>query len=278
MSTEINLFDKITVAAEKIRAWQPVQASYAIILGTGMEDVASMVVETASLSYDDIPYFTKGEVQSHRGRLLCGTWHGQAVWVLSGRSHYYEGFSAAEVVFPVQALAALGVQHVFLTNAAGGVSPHFAEGDIVMIEDHINLMPDNPLRGKNDERIGPRFPDMLHAYCPATIDRFFSLSAGLNIPLKKGIYLALPGPSLETPAEYAMAYRLGADLVGMSTVPEVIAARHAGLKVSAFSIVSNVCYPKHILTPTTVEDVIRTVRTSSGRLAAILDRYFSQIE
>lgn len=274
---EISLFEKTQAAAAKIRTWQDVKAHHAIILGTGLDDVVTMLEKARFLSYTDIPYFTKGAVQSHQGKLVYGKMHGHPLMIFSGRSHYYEGYSAAEVAFPVQVLAALGVKHVLLSNAAGGVSPHFKEGDIVMIEDHINLMPDNPLRGKNDERIGPRFPDMLYAYCPETIAMFFRLSAESGIPLKKGIYLALPGPNLETPAEYAMAYRLGADLVGMSTVPEVIAARHAGLKVTAFSIVSNVCYPKNILTPTTVDDVIRTVKTSSGRLADLLSRFFAHL-
>ncbi|MBK7522890.1 MAG: purine-nucleoside phosphorylase [Saprospiraceae bacterium] len=246
----------------------------ALVLGTGMDSFSTYLDDLKEITYTDIPYFPKGETQSHQGKIYFGKVGSKEILVLSGRSHYYEGFSAAEVAFPVQVLAHAGIKHIFFTNAAGGVNPHYSEGDIVLINDHINFLPDNPLRGRNDERIGLRFPDMMVTYCPETIQTLTILSQKEKISFKQGVYLAMQGPSLETPAEYKMAFRLGADLVGMSTVPEVIAARHCGLKVTALSIVSNVCYPLQRLTPTTVEEVIQTVKNSSGKLNRILHSYF----
>ena len=272
------LFDKIEESKNYIKAYLEYIPTYALVLGTGLDISTTRFTPQHEIAYQNIPHFPTSGVTGHKGLLQMGSWQDCRILILSGRSHYYEGFSAAEVAFPVQVMAALGVQHIFFTNAAGGVNPHFLEGDIVAVEDHINLIPDNPLRGFHDERLGLRFPDMMYTYDENTISSFIAHGHKEGIPVKRGVYLALPGPSLETPAEYNMAYRLGADLVGMSTVPEVIAARHAGLQVNAFSIVSNVCYPKSMLTPTTVEEVIRTVRASSDRLMTLFDCYFKNIK
>lgn len=269
-----NLYDKIQEAAAYVTRFVPKKIHYAVVAGTGFDSFSEQLIPSKVIPFKDIPHFPKGEVETHKGELIFGTLDEKPILVLAGRSHYYEGFSAKEVAFPIWVLAALDVKHIIFTNAAGGVSPHFSEGDLVMIEDHINFLPDNPLRGKNDDRTGCRFPDMMYAYCPESISDFEEAAKKCNVTLKKGVYLAMQGPSLETPAEYNMAYRLGADLVGMSTVPEVIAARHANVRVSAFSIVSNVCYPKQKLTPTTVADVIKTVRHSSEKLTLLLKTYF----
>lgn len=274
---ERDTFDKIREATVFLQSKINSPAAFCLVGGTGLEITGSGCSIQGEISYGDIPHFPSSKVESHAGKLRYGIWHGQNVYILSGRSHYYEGYSAAAVAFPVQVMANLGVKHIIFTNAAGGVNPHFKEGDIVALEDHINLIPDNPLRGFHDERLGLRFPDMMYTYDDITISNFITKGLKEGISVKKGVYLALPGPSLETPAEYNMAYRLGADLVGMSTVPEVIAARHAGMKVTAFSIVSNVCYPRNVLSPTTVEDVIRTVRASAGRLMTLIDDYFKTL-
>ncbi|MFZ1703382.1 MAG: purine-nucleoside phosphorylase [Saprospiraceae bacterium] len=271
---EKSLYDKIQEAARFIQKQILGRPAFGIVLGTGLHQFTENLDDVVHFPYDTIPHFPVGKVESHRGSMMIGKINQTEVIVLSGRSHYYEGFSTQKVSFPVRVLAALGVQHIFFTNAAGGVNPHFKEGDIVAIEDHINFIPDNPLRGSNDTRLGLRFPDMMYAYCPTTIQRCIDIGSSLQISIKKGVYMAMAGPSLETPAEYNMAYRMGADLVGMSTVPEVIVARHAGLKVTAFSIVSNVCYPKQNLSPTTVEDVIKTVESSAEKINAILYKYF----
>lgn len=274
---EKDLYFKIGEASDFIKSKIRSDISYALVLGTGLQSFTEFLKNPVEIPYTDIPHFPKGNIQGHKGNIIFGNIGNIPLLVLSGRSHYYEGFSAKEVSFPVNVLAGIGVKHVFLTNAAGGVNPHYVEGDIVMIEDHINLIPDNPLRGKNDDRLGLRFPDMMYSYCPDTIEIISKIAESKNIPLKKGVYLAMSGPSLETPAEYTMAYRMGADLVGMSTVPEVITARHQGLKVSAFSIVSNVCYPKQRLTPTTIENVLKTVGESSEKLNTLLSLYFSSL-
>lgn len=273
-----NKYNNIREAADYIRQRIHIEPHFCVVAGTGMELSSSSFQIKEEIDYKDIPHFQSTGVKSHAGKLLVGQWHNANVMILSGRSHYYEGHSAAEVAFPVQVLAFLGVRHIFFTNAAGGVSPHYHEGDIVAIEDHINLLPDNPLRGFNDERLGLRFPDMMYTYDEETIQIFTKLAEQCGFVLRKGVYLALQGPSLETPAEYKMAYRLGADLVGMSTVPEVIAAKHAGMKVNAFSIVSNVCYPKSRLTPTTLEAVIATVTASAGKCVELLDLYFKNLK
>jgi purine-nucleoside phosphorylase len=268
------LYDHILEASSVLSTFIHGKPENAIILGTGMESLSDQLSQRSEISFSEIPHFPKGETQSHRGKMYFGKLGSKEVIILSGRSHYYEGFSAAEAAFPVQVLSHTGIKHVFITNAAGGVNPHYSEGDIVLIHDHINFLPDNPLRGKNDERIGLRFPDMMEAYCPETIRIFTTLADELNIKVQQGVYLAMQGPSLETPAEYKMAYRLGADLVGMSTVPEVIAARHCSMKVTAFSVVSNVCYPLQRLTPTTVEEVIKTVHNASQNINRLLYSYF----
>lgn len=270
------LYDRVNESAEYIRSLVKTGADHAIILGTGLGDFGNSLTDRFEIAYEDIPYFPTSTVQSHSGKLIFGYKSGIPVIALSGRFHYYEGYSAKELTFPVRVLKALGISHLFLTNAAGGINPQYKEGDIVIIKDHINMMPDHPLRGHNDERLGLRFPDMLHAYDPEEIMIFENLAKKANIKLRTGVYLGLQGPSLETPAEYKMAHILGADLVGMSSVPEVIVARHENLKVTAFSIVSNVCFPSSAITKTTVEAVISVVNGSAVHLQKLLNKYFDQ--
>jgi len=273
----LTTYDKVQEASAWIKPKLQEVPRHAFILGTGLGGFELDGDISTVIRYQDIPHFPMSTVQSHAGEMIIGNKNGISIILMSGRFHYYEGYSAQEITFPIRVLKALGIQHLYLTNAAGGINPHYKEGDLVIIRDHINMMPDHPLRGPNDNRLGVRFPDMLHAYDKDKINNFQQMAKKLNIHLHQGVYLALQGPSLETPAEYKMAHILGADLVGMSTVPEVIVANHEGMLVTAFSIVSNVCFPTSLLTPTTVDEVIQTVQKSSGKLQKLFNTYFENI-
>lgn len=274
----ISLFDKIQESKTYIERILIPEAKISVVLGTGLGDFAQSLTDIIEIPYSEIPHFPVSTVASHQGKLVFGYKSGVPVVVMAGRFHYYEGYSAAEITFPMRVLKALGVEKMILTNAAGGINPHFNEGDIVQVTDHINLMPEHPLRGFNDERLGLRFPDMLQAYDAEMILSFGKIADNLGLSLKQGVYLGLQGPSLETPAEYKMARIMGADILGMSTIPEVIVAKHAGIKVAVFSIVSNVCFPKSAITETTVEAVIATVMKSVGRLQLLFDAYFERMK
>ncbi len=268
------LFDKAQESATWIIQKTQFSASKAIVLGTGMHQFTHGMEVICAVPYADIPHFPASTVKSHEGQLICALIHDFPVYILSGRFHYYEGYSARELTFPVRVLNALGVQHLIMTNAAGGINPHYKEGDLVLIRDHINLMPDHPLRGPDDPRLGIRFPDMMRAYDPEINSVFQNLAKKEHITLHSGVYLGLQGPSLETPAEYRMAHMLGADVLGMSTIPEVIVARHANMKVTVFSIVSNVCFPASVLTETTLDEIIEVVQQASAKLSRLLNVYF----
>lgn len=274
----ISLFDKIQESKTYIERILIPEAKISVVLGTGLGDFAQSLTDIIEIPYSEIPHFPVSTVASHQGKMVFGYKSGVPVVVMAGRFHYYEGYSAAEITFPIRVLKALGVEKMILTNAAGGINPHFNEGDIVQVTDHINLMPEHPLRGFNDERLGLRFPDMLQAYDAEMILSFGKIADNLGLSLKQGVYLGLQGPSLETPAEYKMARIMGADILGMSTIPEVIVAKHAGIKVAVFSIVSNVCFPKSAITETTVEAVIATVMKSVGRLQLLFDAYFERMK
>ena len=248
-----------------------------LVLGTGLSGVARHLNLEREIPYGAIPNFPVSTVTSHAGKFLFGEWGGSKVLVMAGRLHYYEGYSMQEVCMPVRVAHELGVRQTILTNAAGGLNPEYEEGDLVCITDHINLMPDNPLRGPNDQFPGIRFPDMSQAYNRELRKIATSAAEHCGVQLHKGIYAGLPGPSLETPAEYRYLHRIGADLVGMSTVPEVIAAVHAGLEVLAFSIVTNVCFPPERITETTVEEVIQVVEESANKLALLMDQILQKL-
>lgn len=270
------MYDMVHECAAYILSKVKTGADHAIILGTGLGDFAKTLTDSISIPYTDLPHFPVSTVESHEGKIVFGYKHNVPIIILSGRFHYYEGYSAKELTLPVRVLKALGIKHLIITNAAGSVNPFFVEGDIILIKDHINMMPDHPLRGPNNDRLGLRFPDMLHAYDPQENLIFEKIAQKSNIGLKSGVYLGLQGPSLETPAEYKMAHIIGADLVGMSSIPEVIVARHAGLKVTGFSIVSNICFPSSNITKTTVEDVISVVNKAAVSLQKLLNKYFEQ--
>ena len=242
----------------------------AIVLGTGMNPMIDMVEAAEFIDYKDIPHFPKSTVVSHRGKMVFGVLGGIEVVIVAGRFHYYEGYSMDEVTYYIHVLKALGVSLSIMTSASGGLNAHYSEGEIVLIKDHINLFSDNPLRGMNDEGMGPRFVDLMRAYPVEYRDKALDAADRLGIPLKEGVYLGWQGPSLETPAEYNMANMLGADLVGMSTIPEVIINKYRGIDTLAFTIVSNVCFPLSVLTETSVEEVIKNVNINAEKLQSII--------
>ncbi len=211
----------------------------ALTLGSGLGGFADRIENPISIPYSEIPHFHKPSVEGHEGRILFGTVKGVYVGVLQGRWHFYEGHSMNSIVIPTRAMAALGAHTIFLTNAAGGVNLRFKAGDLMVIEDHLNLMGDNPLTGKDSVMFGPRFPDMSEPYCRESIGFIEQAASRLKIPLQKGVYVGLRGPTYETPAEVRMIRALGGDSVGMSTVPEAIAARHLGVRVAGISVITN---------------------------------------
>lgn len=266
----MTLYDQIQECLAFIRQRSTTEPKLGIILGTGLSSLADDIVVEREFVYGLLPYFSASTVESHRGKLILGTLHGVPVVAMAGRLHYYEGYSMQQLTFPVRVLAALGIEQLIISNASGSVNGTIDAGDIIFVRDHINLQPENPLRGHNDDRLGPRFPDMLSAY-----DRQLNAWAVERLSqhgLKghEGVYLALPGPNLETPAEYRMANLLGADCIGMSTVPEVLVARHEGLPVFVISVVSNKCFPITEIQPTTVDDVIATVQAVEPKLRTFM--------
>jgi purine-nucleoside phosphorylase len=264
------LYDQIQEAVASLRKKTNFSPAVGLVLGTGLSGIADDVEVVAEFPYAEIPHFPTSTVQSHRGKLIFGHLAGVAVAAMAGRFHYYEGYSARQITFPIRALKFLGIKQLILSNAAGSVNPDMESGDLVFIRDHINIQPDNPLRGENDERLGPRFPDMLYTYDRELNSRALRIAQNRGIRAHEGVYLALQGPNLETPAEYQAFHRWGADVVGMSTVPEVLVARHMDLPVFVVSVVTNKCYPPEEIKPTTVEDVIAAAGRAEKRLRDII--------
>jgi purine-nucleoside phosphorylase len=216
---------------------------FLIILGTGLGRLASQIQVEVSIPYNEIPHFPVSTVESHAGRLLFGTLSGKKVVAMQGRFHYYEGYSMQQIVFPVRVLKALSVNTLLVSNACGGMNPNFRRGDIMCITDHINLIGDNPLIGANDNELGPRFPDMSEPYTRSLIDLADTVALSKGIKMHHGVYVAVSGPNLETRAEYRFLRQIGGDVVGMSTVPEVITAIHMGMKVLGISVITDECFP-----------------------------------
>jgi len=233
------LYERAAHAARTIRARRREEAHVALVLGSGLGAFADDLEDAEAIPYDEVSGFARPTVEGHQGRLVLGRVAGREVAVMQGRFHFYEGYALEEVTFPVRVLALLGVRSLVLTNAAGGLNNSLKQGSLMLISDHLNLMGANPLRGPNDERFGPRFPDMTEVYDRAYQEIAISEAHALGTELRRGVYAALSGPTYETPAEIRMLRALGADAVGMSTVPEAIVARHAGLKVLGISCITN---------------------------------------
>lgn len=270
-----DLAEAIGAAEAVVRERSTVDPEVALILGTGLGGLADEISVETSIGYEELPGFPVSTVESHAGRLLLGYLGGRAVVAMQGRFHRYEGYPMREIVFPVRVMKALGARVLMVSNACGGMHPLWAPGDLVLIADHINLLGDNPLIGPNDETIGPRFPDMSAAYDPGLRAIARKVARELGIVLHEGVYVAVTGPCLETPAEYRFLRGIGADVVGMSTVPEVIAAVHAGMRVLGTSIITDACLPD-ALKPVNVEEIIATAAAAEPNLtrlfAAILER------
>jgi purine-nucleoside phosphorylase len=270
------IFDQTEAAVRTIRESWKSTPRVGLILGTGLGGLAEQIEQEAVIPYEAIPHFPVSTVQSHAGRLVCGKLRGVPIVAMEGRFHFYENYSLQQVTFPVRVMKALGIETLIVTNAAGGINPHFELADVVVIEDHINLLPDNPLRGINDDRLGPRFPDMSHPYTPGLIElaRSVAIQQGFGCP--KGVFVAVSGPNLETRAEYRMLKLMGADLVGMSTVPEVIVAAHAGLRVLAFSVVTDLCLPD-ALEPVELAKILEVAARGGAKLSKLIPEVVTQL-
>jgi len=255
----------------------PFRPRTAIVLGTGLSDVADGLKRVWTLPYAEIPHFPLSTVETHAGNLLFGSWHGRNVVILQGRVHYYEGYSLPEVVFPVRLMKWMGASTLIITNASGGLDPAFSPAEIMVITDHINLIGDNPLRGPNATGLGDRFPSMHEPYTPAYVDAVSVCAKEAGIALRKGVYVAVAGPSLETVAETRFLRMIGADAVGMSTVPEVIAAVHAGMKVLGLSVIANVNIPECPV-PVPLEDVVDNVRKAGPNLVKLIGSFLKHVE
>ncbi len=240
-----------------------------IILGTGIGPLAQQIEAEASIDYESIPHFLRSTATGHRGRLVCGQLAGVPVMAMEGRHHGYEGYDLKQITLPVRVMRALGAELLIVTNACGGMNPHYAIGDIMVIDDHINLMGANPLIGINDERLGSRFPDMSRPYDPVLVDKALAIARRENFVAHKGVFVAVLGPNLETRAEYRFLRLIGADVVGMSTVPEVIVAVHCGLRVLGCSIVTDICLPD-ALKPVDVAEIIAAANAAEPKLRKII--------
>lgn len=265
----LELAAQIEEAAAVVRSHWPGPARVGIILGTGLGSLAGQIQTEATLDYEEIPHFPRSTSVGHAGQLVCGTLEGLPVAAMEGRFHAYEGYSHRQITFPVRVMKALGAELLIVSNACGGMNPQYAQGDIMVIEDHVNLMSGNPLIGVNDDNLGPRFPDMCAPYDPELIDRALAIARRENFAAHKGVYVAVTGPNLETRAEYRFLRTIGADVVGMSTVPEVLVAVHASMRVLGLSIVTDLCLPD-ALKPANIQEIIATANEAEPKLRKIV--------
>jgi purine-nucleoside phosphorylase len=263
------LFDRIQSAAELVRSRSRLVPEVGIILGTGLGGLAREIAVEQEVPYQEIPGFPLSTVESHAGRLLLGRLAGRAVVAMQGRFHKYEGYDLQSVTFPVRVMHGLGARTLVVSNACGGMNPLWNPGDLVLLSDHINLLGDNPLVGGNDERLGPRFPDMSEPYDSALRRLCREVALELGIVLREGVYVAVPGPNLETRAEYRMLRAIGADVVGMSTVPEVIVAAHQGMRTVGISIITDQCLPD-ALESADIERIIATAKRAEPQLTRLI--------
>lgn len=262
------MLEQIQETASYIRARMHTAPETAVILGSGLGNLVNELTDTYEIAYKDIPHFPVSTVEGHSGRLIFGKLGRKDIMAMQGRFHYYEGYSMKEVTFPVRVMRELGIQTLFVSNAAGGTNPTFEIGDLMIITDHINFFPEHPLRGKNIS-YGPRFPDMSEAYDRTLIARAKEIASQKGITLREGIYIGTQGPTYETPAEYRMFARWGADAVGMSTVPEVIVANHCGMKVFGMSVITDLGVEGKIV-EVSHEDVQRAADAAQPRMTAIM--------
>ena len=265
----LELYNQIEAAASKITAQWKHTPDVGIILGTGLGGLVDQIEVEAAIDYEDIPHFPRSTAVSHRGRLVCGQLCGLRVIAMEGRVHHYEGYALKQITLPVRVMKQLGAKLLIVSNAVGGMNPYYRPGDIMLIEDHINLMMDNPLIGINDDRLGPRFPDMSQPYNWELIDVALAVARRENVVAHKGVLVAVTGPNLETRAEYRFLKMIGADVVGMSTVPEVIVAAHCDLPTIGFSIITDMCLPD-ALKPANVNEIVATANEAEPHLRTLV--------
>jgi len=271
-----NLLKKIEETLSVIKKHTKDNYPVGIILGTGLGGLVKEINIGHEIDYVELPHFPLSTVESHKGKLIFGTINGKKVVAMQGRFHYYEGYTMQQIVYPVRVMKYLGVKTLLVSNACGGMNPLFRRGDVMIMVDHINLLGDNPLIGKNYDELGPRFPDMSEAYNQELINLAEEIALENKIKVQKGVYVAVPGPNLETRAEYRFLRGIGADVVGMSTIPENIAANHMGMKVLGFSIVTDECFPES-LKPVNVEEIIATAMVAEPKMTLIMKEVIKRI-
>lgn len=262
-------WDHVQQASRMVRARWSGKPRVGLVLGTGLGALAREIEAETTIPYPDIPFFPKSTVESHKGQLVCGQLAGHRVMAMEGRFHLYEGYSPWQVTFPIRVMRELGCQLLVVSNAAGGLNPLCTKGDLIVIEDHINLMGQNPLIGPNDDRLGPRFPDLIEPYDRTLQNLALQVALEQNIVAHRGVYVAVVGPNLETRAEYRLLRAIGADVVGMSTVPEVLVAVHSGMKVVGFSIITDMCLPD-ALQPVRIEEIIAVANEAEAKLRTVV--------
>jgi purine-nucleoside phosphorylase len=270
------LFDQIQEAAAAIRVKWSATPKVGIILGTGLGNLTEDIQAQAVFPYESIPHMPRSTVQSHRGQLVCGQLGSKTVVAMEGRFHFYEGYSLQQVTFPVRVMKALGCEVLIVSNACGGMNPQFGKGDLMLIEDHINLLGDNPLIGPNDERLGERFPDMCWPYDRDLLKLARRVALEEKIPCHQGVFVAVAGPNLETRAEYRFLRNIGADVVGMSTVPEVIVGVHAKLRILGISVITDLCLPD-ALEPVSLPEIIATANEAEKKMRVLVKRVVSEL-
>ncbi|MBI4313272.1 MAG: purine-nucleoside phosphorylase [Candidatus Omnitrophica bacterium] len=276
-ATAADLHSQIQESAEFIRKKITQPPQVAVILGTGLGRVGEHLSDIQRVAYSEIPHFPVSTVESHRGELVVGTLGGKVVAAMEGRFHFYEGYTMRQVTYPVRVLKALGAKVLMVSNACGGMNPSYEPGDLMIIADHINLMPGNPLIGPNDDRLGIRFPDMSAPYDPELIRLASQIAQEQKIRAHQGVYVAVAGPNLETRAEYKFLRAIGSDVVGMSTVPEVLAGVHAGMRVFGLSCVTDKCIPE-TLKATTVEEVIRVAMGAEPKITQLMTQMIERMK
>jgi purine-nucleoside phosphorylase len=270
------LKQQVQEAVEVVRGQSQIEPGIGIIMGTGLGGVASEMQVETQISYADLPHFPTSTVETHAGRLLLGTMAAKPVVAMQGRFHLYEGYTMKQITFPVRVMKALGVETLIVSNIAGGMNPNFRAGDLVLMTDHINLLGDNPLIGPNDDGLGPRFPDMSEPYSRTLIQLAEEIALKENIKVQKGVYVAVPGPNLETAAEYRFLRAIGADMVGMSTVPEIIVAIHSGMRTFGLTVISDVCFPD-ALEAADINELIRVTQEVQPQVSRLLKRLVEEM-